>query len=67
MITCFPAQKFPIPGNIDLQMLLSKRPRERESSQRPPKIQVDNKEQETKQLTKLAMDFKNKVSVFLRI
>jgi hypothetical protein len=52
-------------GNVDLQLLLCKRPRENGSPQRPQKVPTtdnnNNGEQETKQLTKMAMDFKNKV------
>jgi len=50
--------------NVETQLLLCKRPRESCSPQRFPKIQDCGNlggDQEAKRLTKLALDFKNKV------
>ena len=56
-------QQLSLGGSVDLQLLLCKRPRENGSPQRPAKVQTaegSEREQEAKQLNKMAWDFKNK-------
>lgn len=57
-------QQLSLDGSVDLQLLISKRPRENESPQRPAKVQTAEGSEEAKQLNKMAWDFKNKVKAF---